>query len=235
MATADGQSSMVNEVYSSLLTAILENRLGAGTALSQNKLATHLGVSRTPVREALLRLEIDGLVRRTPDAGFVVALITPDEVNEACDLLSTLDTFVYLRAAKTLSPEELEALLGLAQQLVRSAAAHDTDGWREADKRYHQMVSDAAANRFAAQYVQQVRHRVQRFWVEAPDFDGRLRTCSQDHVALAEAMIAHDEVTLAETIDAHIERLRLNVLDRLRSAAPLLPGSDPLGAVTPPS
>lgn len=233
MAATDGQSSMVNEVHDTLLSAILESRLGAGTPLSQNKLATHLGVSRTPVREALLRLEIDGLVRRTADAGFVVASITPEEVNEACDLLSVLDTFVYMRAAKTLTPDELAALSDLAGQLVRSAEAHDTDAWREADRRFHEMVVEAAANRFAAQYVQQVRRRVQRFWVESPDFDGRLRTCSEDHVALIEAMVAHDEVTLAETIDGHIERLRLNVLDRLRSAAPLLPESDPFRAVTP--
>jgi GntR family transcriptional regulator, rspAB operon transcriptional repressor len=234
MAATDGQSSsMVNEVYSTLLTAILEARLGAGTPLSQNKLATHLGVSRTPVREALLRLEIDGLVRRTTDAGFVVASITPEEVNEACDLLGALDTFVYLRAAKTLGPDELEELLEIAEQLVRSAEAHDTDAWRQADRRFHEVVVEAAGERVAAQHVQQVRRRVQRFWVESPDFDGRLRTCSQDHVALIEAMIAHDEVTLAETINAHIERLRNNVLDRLRSAAPLLPENDPLQAVTP--
>jgi DNA-binding GntR family transcriptional regulator len=94
---------MVDEVYSSLLLAIVEARLGAGTPLSQNKLAARMGVSRTPVREALLRLERDGLVQRLPESGFAVATITADEVHEACDLLHVLDTYVYTRAAGALA------------------------------------------------------------------------------------------------------------------------------------
>jgi DNA-binding GntR family transcriptional regulator len=234
-STADGSpSSMVDDVYQALLTAILEVRLGAGTPLSQNKLAGHLGVSRTPVREALLRLERDGLVQRSLDMSFVVATITPDEVNEACDLLAVLDTYVYLRAAKALSGDSLADLLALAGNLVSYAESGDTDAWRKADRRYHALVMDAASNRFVADYLQQTRRRVQRFWLAKPHFDGRLRTCSQDHVALAQAMVDDDEAVLSETVREHIERLRTNVLDRLESAGPLLPGMDPLAAMRPP-
>lgn len=233
-ATANGSpSSMVDDAYQSLLTAIVEARLGAGTPLSQNKLAAHLGVSRTPVREALLRLEREGLVQRSLDMGFVVATIRPDEVNEACDLLGVLDTYVYLRAAKALSKEALADLLELASELVSNAESGDTDAWREADRRYHALVMDAASNRLVADCLQQTRRRVQRFWLGKPNFEGRLRTCSQDHVALAQAMIDDDEAVLSETVREHIERLRANVLDRLESARPLLPGTDPFAAVTP--
>jgi DNA-binding GntR family transcriptional regulator len=232
-AVDNGQpASMVDDVYASLLSAIVEARLGAGTPLSQNKLAAHLGVSRTPVREALLRLERDGLVQRSQDMGFVVATITPDEVNEACDLLEVLDAYVYLRAAKALTKAEIDDLVDLASGLVRSAEAGDTDGWKDADRRYHAIVMDAASNRFVAEYLQQVRRRVQRFWLQKPGFGGRLRLCSQDHVALALAMADNDEAVLARTVRAHIEGMRRGVLDRIESAAPLLPDHDPLAAVT---
>ena len=221
---------MVDGVYATLLSAIVEMRLGARTPLSQNKLAAHLGVSRTPVREALLRLERDGLVERT-DMGFVVATITPAEVNEACDLLELLDSYVYRRATETLSEAQLTELLALAAELVRSAEAADTGAWQAADHRYHQIVMAAANNRFVAGYLQQVRRRVQRFWLQEPLFDGRLRTCSQDHVALAQAMTDADETVLGDTVRAHIGRMRRNVLDRLESAGPLLPGTDPLAGV----
>ncbi|MBA2529373.1 MAG: GntR family transcriptional regulator [Euzebyales bacterium] len=224
-------TSMVDGVYATLLSAIVDMRLGARTPLSQNKLAAHLGVSRTPVREALLRLERDGLVERIPDMGFVVATITPAEVNEACDLLELLDSYVYRRATESSNEAQLTELLALAAELVRSAEAGDTGAWQAADHRYHQIVMEAANNRFVAGYLQQVRRRVQRFWLQEPLFDGRLRTCSQDHVALAQAMIDHDEAVLAETVRAHIGRMRRNVLDRLESAGPLLPGTDPLAAV----
>ncbi len=224
-------ASMVDDVYSSLLLAIVEARLGAGTPLSQNKLASRLGVSRTPVREALLRLERDGLVQRLPESGFAVATITADEVHEACDLLDVLDTYVYRRAAQNLSRAELGDLLELASSLVDSAESGDADAWRDADQRYHAVVMEAARNRFVAQSLQQTRRRVQRFWLQKPHFDGRLRICSQDHVTLAQAMLDDDAELLAQTVHAHIERLRINVLDRLESAGSLLPVADPLAVV----
>jgi DNA-binding GntR family transcriptional regulator len=224
---------LVENVYGSLMSAIAEGRLGPGTPLSQNKLATHLGVSRTPVREALLRLVSDGLVQRTPDVGFVVARITPAEVNEACDLLEVLDTFVYLRAAKALDAGQRADLLELASRLVQHAEAGDTDAWRDADRRYHGIIIDAAGNRFVAEYLQQLRRRVQRFWISQPHFGGRLRICSEDHITLAQAMLDRQDAVLSATIREHIEHLRRGVLDRLESAGPLLPGIDPLGAVTP--
>ena len=227
-------ASMVDDVYTSLLLAIVEARLGAGTPLSQNKLASRMGVSRTPVREALLRLERDGLVQRLPESGFAVATITPDEVHEACDLLDLLDTYVYRRAAETLSKAELGDLLELASSLVDSAESGDADAWREADQRYHAVVMEAAKNRFVAQSLQQTRRRVQRFWLQKPHFDGRLRICSQDHVALAQAMLDNDADLLAQTVHAHIERLRGNVLARLENAGSLLPVVDPLAVVTRP-
>jgi DNA-binding FadR family transcriptional regulator len=90
---------------------------------------------------------------------------------------------------------------------------------------------EAAKNRFVAQYLRQTRHRVQRFWMHKPHFDGRLRTCSEDHVALAQAMLDGHEKVLSQTVHAHIERLRASVLARLESAGPLLPVSDPLAVV----
>jgi DNA-binding GntR family transcriptional regulator len=228
-----GTASMVDDVYASLLLAIVEARLGVGTPLSQNKLAARLGVSRTPVREALLRLERDGLVQRLPETGFVVATITRDEVQEACDLLSVLDTFVYTRAAAALSPPELEDLLELASSLVDHAEAGDTDAWRAADRRYHEVIMAAARNRFVAETLQQTRRRVQRFWLHEPHFDGRLRICSQDHVALTQAMVDGDLDVLTATVHAHIERLRASVLARLESAGPLLPGRDALATLGP--
>ena len=234
-AAGDAQSSsMVDDVYSALLLAITEAPLGAGTPLSQNKLAARMGVSRTPVREALLRLERDGLVQRLPESGFAVATITAEEVNEACDLLRVLDTYVYRRAAEALSEAELYELRELASRLVDSAESADAQAWRYADRRYHDVVMAAAKNRFVAQYLQQTRRRVQRFWLQQPHFDGRLRICSQDHVALADAMLDADAEVLSQTVHAHIERLRASVLARLESAGPLLPAPDPLAVVSRP-
>jgi DNA-binding GntR family transcriptional regulator len=114
---------------------------------------------------------------------------------------------------------------------VTSAEAGDTVAWRAADRRYHALVMAAANNRFVAQYLQQTRRRVQRFWLQKPTFDSRLRICSEDHVALANALLDGDAQVLSAAVEGHIERLRNNVLARLESAGPLLPGPDPLAAL----
>lgn len=226
-------ASMVDEVYATLQSSIVQARLGAGTPLSQNKVAARLGVSRTPVRDALLRLERDGLVERVPDVGYVVAGITPDEVDDLCDLIAVLDTYVYTRTASALDDDALAALSDLAAEMVRAAEADDLVAWLAADERWHDAVMTAADNRAVAATLSSARHRVQRFWVSQRAQDGRLVTCSLDHMALADAMAARDAARLGALVESHIDRMRRNVLARLDSAAPLLPVRDPFD-VRPP-
>lgn len=229
---ATAGTSAVDIAYDALLQAIVERRLGVGTSLSQNRLASHLGVSRTPVREALLRLEREGLVRRGGDAGFVVAAITPQEAEEACDLLELLETFVYSRAAEALGPDDQQELARLAQILVDSVESGDSAAWKEADERYHRIVLDAAGNRFVAESVAQVRRRVQRFWLQEPLFDGRLRTCAQDHVALARALADRDQRVLEVTVRDHIDTMRHGVLRSLQTVPVSMIEHDPLSVVS---
>jgi DNA-binding GntR family transcriptional regulator len=229
---ARASTSVVDAVYGALQTAIVEGRLGAGTPLSQNKVAGQLGVSRTPVRDALLRLERDGLVERLPDVGYVVAGITPVEVDELCDLIALLDTYVYTRAAAALSDAELRDLRDLAGRMVGSAEAEDLDGWIAADEAFHAAVMAAARNRVVADALTRARQRVQRFGVPRSTAGGRLVTCSLDHMALADAMAGRDAAALSELVAAHIDRTRASVQRRLAEAAPLLPRRDALSGVT---
>lgn len=108
---------------------------------------------------------------------------------------------------------------------MRSAESGDTERWAAADRRYHEIVMRAASNRFVTDYLEQLRRRVQRFWLQRPLVPGGLQTCSQDHVTLAQAMADRDDELLTETVRAHIARMRRNVLDLLESAGPLLGGN----------
>ena len=98
----DHGASRVEDAYDWLLREITEFRLRSGTPLSENRLAAQLGISRTPVREALQRLEQEGLVQRSDTARFAVSMITAQELNDACDLLELLDTYLFSKAARAL-------------------------------------------------------------------------------------------------------------------------------------
>ena len=118
----DEAASLGDDAYTWLVTAITTFQLPANAQLSENRLAQEIGVSRTPIREALRRLETEGLVRRGDNNRFTVSLLTTKELNDACDLLIMLDTYMFTRASDTMSPDDARALEELAQNMIKAAA-----------------------------------------------------------------------------------------------------------------
>ena len=121
--TADEVGSRVDTAYEWLLAEITGFRIRSGAPLSENRIATQLGISRTPVREALQRLEKEGLVKRTDSARFAVSQLTIQEVNDACDLLEALDTYVCRKASSKLTEADIELLTASVAEMQRAAAA----------------------------------------------------------------------------------------------------------------
>ena len=103
-------TSLGEDAYSWLVTAITSFQLPSNAQLSENRLAQEIGVSRTPVREALRRLVSEGLVRRGENNRFTVSLLTVKELDEACDLLILLDTYLFTRAAEARTERDAQAL-----------------------------------------------------------------------------------------------------------------------------
>ncbi|MEC7362935.1 MAG: GntR family transcriptional regulator, partial [Actinomycetota bacterium] len=106
----DEAASLGDDAYMWLVTAITTFQLPANAQLSENRLAQEIGVSRTPIREALRRLETEGLVRRGDNNRFTVSLLTTKELNDACDLLILLDTYMFTRASEAMSRDDSRAL-----------------------------------------------------------------------------------------------------------------------------
>lgn len=214
--------SRVDDAYDWLLAEITGFRVRAGTPLSENKLAKQLGISRTPVREALQRLEKEGLVKRTDSARFAVSQITTAEVNDACDLLEALDSYIFRKAASKLTPANIDALMANVELMAESARAGDRQRWAEADTAFHRLVNGVAGNQLVADTVKHVRRRIQRFWLRSASVEHRLETCSEEHRVLAEAMVAKDYAAIEPAVVEHITHMRHSMLQMLASAAMLL-------------
>lgn len=214
--------SRVETAYSWLLSEITGFRLRAGAPLSENSIAKHLGVSRTPVREALQRLEKEGLVKRTENSRFTVSQIDAREVNEACDLLEVLDAFIMRRASSKLDEKSKEQLLAIIDQQQAAALAGDRDAWAEADTKFHRLVNSVADNKLAADIVKETRRRTQRFWLRAAGKDNRLVGCSAEHRVIAEAIIAKDYETINKAVSEHIQHMRQGMLDLVNAVALVL-------------
>lgn len=207
---------LVKNAYDFLVAEITSSRIRTGARLSENRIAMDLGISRTPVREALQRLEQEGLVRRGGNARFTVAQPTLQEAEEACDLLVILDTYLAKRASERLTEEQRAELLEAVETMSAAALTGDRDSWSEADLAFHRLLNRIANNALVSSTVKETRRRVQRFWLQAPSMEERLVECSQEHRDLAMAMIDRDEAAIAEAVEVHILHMRERVIELLR-------------------
>ena len=219
MTITDDSSSRVDNAYDFLLAEITAFRVRTGSPLSENRIASQLGISRTPVREALQRLEKEGLVKRTDNARFTVSQLSPQEANDACDMLEVLDTYIATRAAEKLTEEDERALRESVLAMRAAAADGDRDAWSAADLAFHRTINGIAGNVLVSDTVKETRRRIQRFWMHAQSLQSRLITCSEEHIVLAEAIIAKDYDAIEPAVREHINHMRERILDLLRTAA----------------
>ncbi|MEY3354818.1 MAG: hypothetical protein RLZZ302_373, partial [Actinomycetota bacterium] len=136
--------SLGDDAYEWLIAAITSFRIPTNSQISENKLAAELGVSRTPVREALKRLESEGIVKRGEAGRFTVAMLTSKDVDEAIDLLILCDTYMFQRAAKNIDNAGAQVLKEAAKNMSKCAEQGDRDGWISHDKIFHETVMRAA-------------------------------------------------------------------------------------------
>jgi DNA-binding GntR family transcriptional regulator len=195
-------------VYQHLKRAILEQLHAGGTLLTEAEIADAVGVSRTPVREALLRLESEGLVALYPKRG---ALVLPVSVQEIDDVIEAR-TLVEVHAAGRAWPRRDALAAELAPHLAAMRAAHaagDAIAMMEADRSFHATVVDAAGNRILADLYHRLRDRQMRMGVAAFRLSpGRMDEALAEHEVLLAALGAARDDDAADRwvslVGAHI-------------------------------
>ena len=184
-------------VHDRLRDAIVDGTLAPGEVVRDTDLAAWLGVSRTPVREALLRLGETGLVRSAPGRSTVVAEIDLAEVREAHAVVATMHRLAVAEAVARLTPAHLEAMRVANRRFATAIQDHDADAALAADDAFHAVAVDASGNRALATVLDQFSPVVRRL--------ERLRFASH---AGEESVVLHDrlvEACAAGDIDAAAE------------------------------
>ncbi|GGB33401.1 GntR family transcriptional regulator [Roseibium aquae] len=145
--TQTAKITRVGDAYDRLKADILSSALPAGYQAPEPDIAVRLGMSRTPVREALIRLEAEGLVSLVPRRGALVVGITASDLEEIYELLSVFESAVAAGVArKGLTPGSHEELTLLAQQLDNLGAEADVDGWVQSDRSFHCRLAEFYGN-----------------------------------------------------------------------------------------
>lgn len=209
-----GSASAADCVYATLREGIVTGRLKAGTALVEESVGKTFGVTRTPVREAILRLESAQLATRIPRRGLVVSTISLADVLEVYTVRTALDSLAARLAAENALPAERAQLRWLNQCLRTALDANDALRAQETSAQFHDALALASHNRVLCQFAQQVNERVRRFGASTFFYRGRYEESVVEHERIVDAIDAGDPATAERiardhTMNAHQARVGL--------------------------
>jgi DNA-binding GntR family transcriptional regulator len=207
MPVPDGGQAVRRELlrdsaYATLRDAIVDGTLAPGEYLHDDELCRWLGLSRTPVREALARLVDDRLVESRPQRFTRVTEIHAQDAHDAFPLLATLHSLATELAVPQLSPSDIAALNAAQSAYVRALSAHDAGQARDADDRFHQIFIERSANSSVVQTIERllpILHRMEHLAVE------RLpgRTAIAQHYAIIERAATSNVAGAASAVRAN--------------------------------
>jgi DNA-binding GntR family transcriptional regulator len=209
----------VDGIHIALQLAIIDGDLAPRTRLRETELARHFGTSNTPVREALRRLEFDGLVELQPRRGAVVAEPNIDEVVGLYETRALLECAAAEAAARARSHDLGPVEKILAEEAV-SVEEPDERHFNACDIAFHRALSDLGGNIVLAREAQRLHRQIQavrsRASVQLPDQP--LRSHEQ-HLKILDAVVAHDSQLARRLVAAHIESIRDAVIHVLHAQA----------------
>ena len=199
--------SLVDAAHEQIRQRILDNAWPPGHRMLEQEVALALGMSRTPVREALVRLQSEGLVEVVPRHGMRVLPVSPTDMREIYEILTALECMAAeILARRKPSDEELAPLEQATQAMDRALAIDDLDAWARADEQFHAQLVALAGNRLLQATVMNHWDRAHR----ARMFTLRLRpkpvNSTREHMALVERLRAGDAEGAARENRAHRER-----------------------------
>ena len=216
----EARPSLTEEAYDRLKTEILDNRMPPGFQALEHELAQRLDMSRTPVREAVIRLQKEGLVEVVPRRGMRVLPLSPSDMREIYQILACVETeAAALLAARKPAREELAPLESATKAMEDALERDDLEAWAAADTAYHRALVDLCGNsRLAgvAATFQDQAYRVRMFTLTLRDKPVCSTNEHREHLA---AMLRGDTETVRRLYRAHRERAGtelLSILQRFR-------------------
>ena len=222
-ATVVPRDSSVEMAYKAIRQRILDNVYPAGHRALEQEYADELGLSRTPVREALLKLAGEGLVEVIPRHGTRVLPVSTDDMREIYQMLTALEPMAAeLVANKKLPAADLKPLIEASRDMTAALKADNLDAWAEADERYHRLLIALAGNRLLADTVQCLWDRAHRARMVTLRLRPKPMHSTAEHNAIVEAIRAGDALEAARLYRSHRERGSselLAILDKARIGA----------------
>jgi DNA-binding GntR family transcriptional regulator len=204
---ASAGGSLVESAYRTMRRRILDNGWPPGYRALEHELALDLGMSRTPVREALIRREREGLVEVIPRHGMSVLPVSADDMRDIYEMLTALEAMAAeLAVRRHPSVAQLKPLLDASRDMGRALKANNLDAWAAADESFHRHLVALSGNRLLIDAVQNCWDRAHRARMVTLRMRPKPTRSTREHMDVVEKIRAGDARAAFDTHRAHRER-----------------------------
>ena len=200
-------------IYRDLRSDILALRRKPGEAVSEKQIAGAYGVSRTPVREAVLKLADEGLIEIFPQSGTFVSRIPLGALPEAIAIRRVLEEATVRYAAERATRSQIARLRACLELQREREAAGDHEGFHQADEEFHALIAETAGYPGFWTLIQQVKVQVDRYRRLTLPVVGRMGQVVTEHEAVVDAIADHDADRAAQALTAHLDYLQLTITE----------------------
>ncbi len=204
-------------VFETIREAIINGHLPPNERLMEIQLAEEMGVSRTPVREAIRKLELEGLVIMIPRKGAYVAGLSLKDIADVFEVRAALEGLAAGLAAERITEEEMEQLERSLVKVSELTELDDLDELINVDTDFHDALYKASRNERLVQIVSNLREQIQRFRTTSLAQPGRIKDALEEHKKIVEA-VSDRNIELAQALaQSHIENAESSMLEALRA------------------
>ncbi|WP_058485860.1 GntR family transcriptional regulator [Defluviitalea phaphyphila] len=204
-------------VFNTLRKAILSGDLKPGERLMEKQLAEKMGVSRTPVREAIRKLELEGFVVMIPRKGAQVAEITEKDIQDVLEVRGALEALAVKLACSKMSKENLQELEKAMKGFADAADKEDINGMIEKDVEFHDIIFKSTKNEKLIQIVNNLREQIHRYRVAYLKSFDNFRIIQEEHEEILKSIKNRDEKLAEEVAIKHIKNQEQAVIKFIRS------------------
>ena len=202
-------------VFNTLRQAILTGELQPGERLMEIHLANRLGVSRTPIREAIRKLELEGLVTMIPRRGAEVAQITEKSLQDVLEVRRALDALSVELACERITEAEVEQLKQACETFEKATETRDPRKIAQADVALHDIIVEAARNQRLVQMVNNLSQQMYRYRFEYIKDESKHQRLIEEHRIIFESILHKDKKTAAATAKLHIDNQEASIMEQI--------------------
>ena len=208
----EGYELLSQKVYRVLKTEIVKGFLGPGTKLFEDKIAAQMGVSRTPVREAIQKLAAEGCIKIAPNQTLIVTEISLEDIKEVLQIRGVLEGLAARMAAKKINRREIEELEKIVTQMGLYVTKKHLTSYCKVDDEFHNLILNVCGNKWIINIRDNLGNFIYRYRIRSLSIPGRLKHSLEEHRKIMESLKKHNSEDADRLSQIHMENTVINIL-----------------------